>query len=74
MFPRSPSCKVLNNATARLPLPPPRLQQDKNRGVIMGLLMNAHFRQQRLQHPTDKIAGGADGLSVPPLTSTREGP
>ncbi len=74
MFPRSPSCKVLNNATGELPLPPPRLRQDKNRGVLVWLLMNAHFRQQRLQHPTDKIRGGADGLSVPPLTSTREGP
>ncbi len=74
MFPRSPSCKGLNDATGRLPLPPRRLRQGKNRDVTACLLMNSYFRQQRLQHPADKIPGGADGLSVPPLTSTREGP
>ncbi len=74
MFPRSPSCKVLNDATGELPLPPRRLRQDKNRDVTAWLLMNSYFRQQRLQHPADKIRSGADGLSVPPLTSTREGP
>ncbi len=72
MFPRSPSCKVLNEPRARLPLPPHRLRQDKNRDEQRGLLMNSYFRQQRLQHPAIKSAGGADGLSVPPLTSTRE--
>lgn len=36
--------------------------------------MNSYFRQQRLQHPADKIRRRGRRLSVPPLTSTREGP